>query len=230
VVDANGALLDWPFGHPRTPQPAAELRDEALRVYAAAHRPGRVLVALDTSGSMRTTAGDGRRTRFEIALDSVDASLARMGGEDEFGLWLFSTDVSREGWHEEVPIGRRNPAQDATLQRLRHGFTPSGDTPLYLAIDAGSKAVRGSAGTGPDRLRALVVVTDGQDTASGGLVPALDTGAGVRVFVIAIGEASCGPVLVRLSHGTGGECLRVAATSVDQTLATLFGTLWERGG
>jgi hypothetical protein len=230
LVDANGALPSWPFGHPVSPLSEAD-RDAALGLYAKAHRPAQVLMAVDTSGSMGTATADGRGTRFEVALDAVQASLARMGGNDEFGLWLFSTEMGGGGTRTVVSMGRRSKAQDDTLANVRSQVVPSGDTPLYRTIDAGIKAVRTSGGTGPGPLRALVVLTDGQDTASRDLRADTSGGTQARVFVIAIGEASCGTAeLVRVTRDTGGACFTAAADTVGQTLTTLFRTLWEKGG
>jgi hypothetical protein len=222
----NGAKVEWPFGHPHAVPVPADVMRSVVQRYVQAHRPGRVLVALDTSGSMRTATADGRGTRFSVALDAVQASLGRMGGHDEFGLTLFSTEFGDAGTSTVIPIGPRVPAQDTVLDRIRRQVVPAGDTPLYRAIDAGIRAVRGGP---PDRLAALVVLTDGLDTASGGLTPDASGGTAARVFVVAIGEASCGTEkIVQVTRDTGGGCLTASATTVDQTLATLFRLLWER--
>jgi von Willebrand factor type A domain len=222
-LDRDGALGDWPFGHPNNP--VGDLAP-ALSRYTRAHRPARVLVLLDLSGSMRTSVGDGRRTRFDVAVDGVRASLRRMGGADRFGLQLFSTSVAG-GVRSVLPLGRRSAAQDRALDRVA-ALVPAGGTPLYRAIDAGGAALRAGGGVRPDQLDALVVLTDGRDTAGGDLRRTAAGGSTVRVFVIAIGEASCGvPELVRVTGATGGGCLSASAATVDQTLGALFSSLWE---
>jgi hypothetical protein len=154
-----------------------------------------------------------------------------MGGDDEFGLLLFSTAMGESGSRPVIPIGRRNPAQDTALADLRRQVIPTGDTPLYRAIDAGVRTVRTAGGTSRERLGAVVVLTDGLDTASGALGPDLSGGTQARVFVIAIGEASCATAeLARVTQGTGGACFTASTDDVDQTLATLFRMLWERSG
>jgi len=231
LVDDFGARPDWPFGHKRGDAFGAPVQQAALRKYVKAHRPGRVLVALDTSGSMRTATDGGRRTRFEVALDGVQSSLDHMGGDDEFGLLLFSTAMGGSGSRPVIPIGRRDPAQDTTLADLRRQVVPTGDTPLYRAIDTGIGTVRASGGTSRERLGAVVVLTDGLDTASGPVGPDISGGTQARVFVVAIGEASCATAeLARVTQGTGGACYTASTEDVDQTLATLFRTLWERSG
>jgi hypothetical protein len=130
-----------------------------------------------------------------------------------------------------IPIGRRDPAQDTTLADLRRQVVPNGDTPLYRAIDTGISTVRATGGTSRDRLGAVVVLTDGLDTASGPVGPDVSGGTQARVFVVAIGEASCATAeLARVTQGTGGACYAASTEDVDQTLTTLFRTLWERSG
>jgi hypothetical protein len=80
-----------------------------------------------------------------------------------------------------------------------------------------------------ERIAGLVVLTDGNDTS--GVDPAgVDArvrGRGVRVFVIAIGEASCGAFGLRdITGHTGGACYDAATGSIGDILQNLFGLLW----
>jgi hypothetical protein len=52
-------------------------------------------------------------------------------------------------------------------------------------------------------------------------------GKGVRVFVVAIGEATCGTQSLRdITAHSGGACYDAGLDSVDDVLAELFGLLW----
>jgi hypothetical protein len=229
LLTDNGALPEWPFNHDLSGPVPPSTQHAVLKLYGAAHIPGRVLVALDMSGSMRTAAGDRRRTRFQIALDGVKASLKLMGGDDEFGLGLFSTALP-DGVQMAVTLGQRANAQDAAVDNVRAQVVPNGDTPLYRAIDTGIKTVRAPGGSNRPQRRAVVVLTDGQDTASRTLRPDVSGGTRARVFVVAIGEASCGiPALAAVTSDTGGQCFTAEASTVDQTLNALFETLWDKG-
>ncbi|MER6596144.1 hypothetical protein ABT214_30700, partial [Micromonospora purpureochromogenes] len=110
---------------------------------------------------------------------------------------------------------------------------PAGDTPLYRTIDAAIGEVRRRGG-GDDHLRAVVVLTDGRDTASGGLVPRVEGDPPVRLYVIAVGEASCDDrvrtrTLRQTARASGGQCLQAEASTVDRALTGLFRQLWEKG-
>ncbi|MEV0002009.1 caspase family protein [Micromonospora sp. NPDC050980] len=219
---ANGALFDWPFARVRPlHELAAADQDRVREVYRRAHRPGRVLVALDASGSMRDPSEDRRRSRFEVAVDGVGRSLQRVGGRDEFGLRTFSTVAANA--RSIVPLGPPGAAAGglrAAVQRIR----PAGDTPLHQAIRQGAAQLRGGGG---DPLRGLVVVTDGQDT-TGRPPPTLAELSGVRLYVLAVGDAACaGSPLDRLAQRTGGDCYDARADRLDATLDRLFTALWK---
>lgn len=203
---------------------------ETVLQYEAAQRRGRVLLALDSSGSMRASAGDG--TRLQAAARGVEQALTLMGERDEFGLTVFPAGPDGLGVRTAVPIGPRDgdvrgqsrrQAAAAELAAAR----PAGNTPLYRAI------VEGVAAVGPSdasRVSALVVLTDGEDTTSG-LDPQQVIGAirdaGVRVFVVAIGEVTCSAApLPEITERTGGRCVEADPTSIDTELAALFGGLW----
>ena len=52
-------------------------------------------------------------------------------------------------------------------------------------------------------------------------------GKGIRVFVIAIGEASCGVQAVReATRTTAGGCFEANPANLDATLSELFRVLW----
>ncbi|SCG63010.1 caspase, EACC1-associated type [Micromonospora humi] len=223
VVRANGALFDWPFARVR---PLRELvageQDRVREVYRRAHRPGRVLVALDASGSMREPSEDRRRSRFEVAVDGVGRAVERVGGRDEFGLRTFSTVAANA--RPIVPIGPPGATVAGSLRAAVARIRPAGDTPLHQTIRQGVAQLRGGGG---DPLRALVVVTDGQDT-SGRPPPTVAELSGVRLYVLAVGDADCaGSPLDRLAQGTGGDCYDTRTDRLDPTLDRLFTALWK---
>ncbi|TDC32236.1 VWA domain-containing protein [Micromonospora sp. KC213] len=232
LSEINGVLPGWLLENPQweyASGPAALYA--ADRRHRQARRPARVLLALDTSGSMLADAGRG--TRFDVAVDGVAASLGQLGGRDEVGVWAFST-AYRGSVARLRGVSRAAPGGDpALLERLR-GTVPAGDTPLYRTIDAAAREVRRLGGAREEYLRAVVVLTDGRDTASGGLVPRLDGDLPVRLYVIAVGEASCDDrgragTLRQTAGGTGGQCVEAAAGTVDRALTGLFRQLWENG-
>jgi hypothetical protein len=222
-----GAVFD------RRPPDAGAVSAAMLR-YATARRTGRVLLALDTSGSMGAAAGIGG-SRLTVAAEGIRGALGLMGPADEFGLWTFPGSASSAGPRMLVPLGYRDAPvagqsrQQATARYLA-ALRPAGDTPLYATIVAGVQAVGPAA---DNRIRALVVLTDGEDTASHLNVAqtvAAVRGRGVRVFVVAVGEADCAGGVATITSVTGGACYQADFDTVDARLSQLFGVLWEGGG
>lgn len=196
----------------------------AKRTYELAKRPGRVLLAVDTSGSMRQRVAEQGPTRFEVAVKGVSGALAMMGERDEFGMWVFP-DVL--GARELLSIGPGRPRRQQAEAALG-GITPTGPTPLYRTIVDGVKIL---AGGNADAVKALVVLTDGEDYGSGlsraQLVSGV-RGSDVRVFVIAVGEASCAAQgLIDVTEQTGGTCRQTDFGGLNATLADLFTLLWK---
>ncbi|UWP79451.1 substrate-binding and VWA domain-containing protein [Dactylosporangium fulvum] len=211
--------------------PARETIDGSLRRYAQARRPGRILLALDASGSMQTAVDRAGTTRFQLASRGVARALELMSGRDEFGLRIFPADGGGGGARQLVPLGRADapvggvPRRQAAVDALA-AVRPVGGTPLYPTIADG---VRDVTANPDERIASLVVLTDGNDTSGRepSEVDALIRGKGARVFVVAIGEASCGALaLQQLTTHTGGACYDAGPDSVDDVLVDLFGLLW----
>lgn len=222
----------------RDPVPNGVL-DAAMAAHRTAQRRTRVLLALDSSGSMSALAGAGQGSRFDAASRGVVGALKLMGEQDEFGLSVFPADpAGSEIRQEVVTIGPRDglvgtrPRRLATKAALSD-IRPAGNTPLYRAIADGVDRVAAAGPSDETYSNALVVLTDGKDTTSG-LTDAqvIDevSDKGVRVFVIAVGEASCATVVLRdVTTNTGGRCLDADLSSIDAKLAELFGVLWSEG-
>jgi hypothetical protein len=200
-----------------------------LEVHRRAKLPGRVLLAVDASGSMAARTGPGTATRFTVASQGVVEALGHLGPRDEFGLWTFPRP-------RVVGLAAGSlPHRKAIAGALRT-VRPAGATPLYATIVAGLNEV---AGGGDDkRIRALVVLTDGEDTGDREIrevaaeVGKLTRASGARLYVIATGDARCVDTgrtdegLHLLTDAAQGECLTTSPGEADATMAQLFATLW----
>jgi len=203
----------------------------AMQLYDLTHRNGRVLLALDASGSMGAALSGGG-TRFSAASEGVRRALELMGPGDEFGLWFFSGGAGGTPIREAVPIGPRDSPvggasrKDTAIAALSQ-TRPSGSTPLLRAIRDGVGAVGPSIDS---RVSALVVLSDGEDTAGGltlAQVRAAAAAVGVRIFVIAVGETRCAAEPLRvLSTESGGTCHDADADTAGVKLAEVFAALW----
>jgi len=107
--------------------------------------PVSVGILLDTSGSMDR--------KIRTAVESVDRFIRRIDEDDEIFLMTFSGQTAlRQDFTND---------REKLSQALRH-ITPTGGTALYDALGEGLSRLR----TARHSKRALLVITDGQDTAS----------------------------------------------------------------
>jgi Ca-activated chloride channel family protein len=162
-------------------------------IQARVRQPGRLLISVDASGSMNEAVGQG--TRFKAATAAVQTVV---GTRPDTSLMVFS-----------ATIGNRPVDLDGLLQTR-----PNGNTPQYRAIQAGVRAV------GPGGV--LVLVTDGVNNVDD--VNLDDVGqSGVRVLVLAFGEANCGAqVLVDVTNRTGGGCKQASVDTLRADLTELL--------
>lgn len=205
--------------------------DELHQLYESVQQPGVVLLELDTSGSMNDRTNGGS-SRLAAATDAVVHALGQIGPEDQFGIWTFSGEKPA---HKQIAaigpgsIVRRDKAVDA-LRKV----PAAGSTPLYRSILDGLAKVA-STGSGKQQ-RAVVVVTDGQDTSS--RVSAADTvsqirrtsdRSGVGLFIIATGEATCEGAggLKVLTDAGRGECFESSMAQIPTVTGKLFESLWK---
>ncbi|GAB2481810.1 hypothetical protein GCM10027063_24890 [Promicromonospora xylanilytica] len=208
--------------------------------YRAARRPARVLVLVDSSASMGRPA-DGDRLRIHVAERGVLGALGHLGGSDEVGIWSFSGDAGSSP-RPVLDVTASEVARHEAPELLRDELRPLGHTPLYDAIDATTSELIRLDPDGASRrhLTALVVLTDGENLPGGGPGAELsasdlvrsaraEAAAGVRVYVVAVGEASCQVSdLRRIAAEWDGECWDSSFGELEGTLATLFGQLGGR--
>jgi VWFA-related protein len=145
ITDANGRFVrnltrdDFVVYEDGAPQPILYFSNERVPVSLG--------LALDTSGSMagdKIRAAQGALSRFLVDL---------LGPEDEVFVYRFSDEaVLVQGWTTDR----------TTLPRLLGGIQPSGETVLYDTVAESIPLAQG----GHHRKKALVVISDGNDTGS----------------------------------------------------------------
>jgi len=180
---------------------------QILDFRAESDGPVRLGLLLDASGSMRvgTNVVDGRQAAQHIF------SALRLG--DEVALYSFDTKLDLiRGFTTDLA------SLDASLDTMNKPF---GQTSLHDAIAEAAEAVA-AHGRGAGRIAqraALVVITDGVDTASLATtrqVAAAASSIDVPVYVVAVMSpiddpkvddkpAFDAPALTQLARGTGGE-------------------------
>ncbi|GHJ48369.1 hypothetical protein Cs7R123_57110 [Catellatospora sp. TT07R-123] len=227
----QGIRAQWPFAAPTAPAALDDAGRLVLRQQmAAASRSAKVALALDLSGSMTTPTSGRNANRFTVAVDGVERLLGSIGTADQFGLLVFSGQPGMKPVRQIRQIAPLTPLQPAAVAADLRRLWPNGDTPLYRAIAESAQVVRAAPGE-PDDLRAVVVLTDGRDT-SKPRPAAIEVPTGVRVFVLAIGEASCADQLLSdVTEGSDGDCVEVRSVDlVGAELVRMFDRLWGEDG
>jgi len=179
--------------------PAAEVTDGVLQLWGRAKKPVDLVVVMDISGSM---AGD----KISSARQSLAQFIDLLDDGDRLEVILFSdelitlTDLS--------PLGEK---RDEVKRRVS-GVVEGGDTRLYDAASEAYTSLQTDADM--DHIRAVVVLSDGQDTASqiglGQLMAQIDStaeegGNAPKLFTIAFGRDADTMVLKQIAEATGGQ-------------------------
>ncbi|WP_234358938.1 substrate-binding domain-containing protein [Plantactinospora sp. BC1] len=192
--------------------------DRALAAWSAITAPGRMLAAIDVSGSMRDpvpTAGD--ISRMQVTLLAAENGLALFNDDWAVGLWTFSRQLDgARDYRELVPVGPLS-AQRGALRDALAEITPkrNGGTGLYDTVLAAYRQMRN--GWQPGRVNSVVILTDGvgNDDRDGLSLEALlgqlerlkDENRPVQVIVVGIGDAVDRASLERITKTTGGGVL-----------------------
>jgi Ca-activated chloride channel family protein len=197
---------------------ALDLAEETL---TAVKRKARLLAVLDVSGSMawpvagRDGAGPSRIT---IATGAAGQGLGLYPDGTEVGLWLFPSQ-SGGAYRQVSPVSTiDSPVSRAGLTEVLEqvAAVPGGDTPLYDATLAAVRAHR--AGWEPGAVNAVVVLSDGADTASRTRLPELlsrlravsASSHPVPVITIGFGPDTDLTALAAIAKASGGAAYRAS--------------------
>jgi tight adherence protein C len=149
--------------------------------------PLTVMLAFDTSGSMQ----DGGK--LDQAKNAAKTFIAQMRPIDKLGLLPFDSAFS---------VITPFTGDRGILTKKVDGLTAQGNTRLY---DALTLAINQAAGA--DGSKAVVLLTDGQDTESVaelGQVQALARDKGIRIYAIGVGSDIDARVLTQLAERSSG--------------------------
>ena len=227
ITAANGLLPDLPRTILTPPAPPVLAQVEAL--WNQQRKGARVLLVIDTSGSMGAPAGGGA-TKLELAKSAALKALDQFGPKDDVALWSFSTPINGSGlpYRELVPF--RPIAQAKPLLRQQISLLQAdGGTALYSTARKAFQVM--SAGATRDRISAVVLLTDGKneypqdddlDTLLTTLAPE-DTARSVRFFPIGYGSDADLDALKRIAEAARGASYDASdAASIDKVFTAVL--------
>lgn len=177
-------------------------------------KPVDLVALVDISGSM---AGD----KIAAARASLGQFIGLLDDRDRIQVLLFDDQV--------VSMGELAPLADVRtqLQTRVSGIVEDGDTALYDGIREAVAALEQSGD--PDHIRAVVVLSDGQDTASQASVDQLiaeigrsgESGDSIKVFTIAFGDDADIDILTRISESTGARMYEGRPENINRIYAEI---------
>src|SRR3954466_5615735 len=214
VSTANGADPSQPKIELKVPEP--KVLDRVLTTWRRDRKPANVLLVLDNSGSM------GDENKLEHAKEGLRGFLANAAPQDRIGLMKFSARPQLL-----VPI-KPFGANRGALRSAVDSLFPEDDTALFQATADGLAVVKKKADT--SRINAVVLLTDGQDTAGGVSQGELlnqlsqegraETG-GVRLYTIAYGSDADKDLLARFASATGGKAFEGDNSNIDSVYLSI---------
>ncbi len=163
-------------------------------------KPANVMLAVDVSGSM------SEEGKLEQAKEGLRAFFGQLSPRDRVGLVFFNDKV-----FPGLPVTTFKSGK-AKLASTVRDLLPGGETAWLDATNAAVERVQ--ALEDPTRINAVVLLTDGADTASrtspSTLVRTLDAqarseGSTVRVYTIAYGREANKSALEAVAQASGGK-------------------------
>jgi Ca-activated chloride channel family protein len=165
-------------------------------------KPANVMLVVDHSGSMAD------ENRLVHAKEGLRAFFKQIQPDDRVGLTVFDDQVE-----QLVPLAPFSKDRQA-LRRTVNGLFPDGGTAFRDATAEAFEKVDAQAGSG-DRINALVILTDGEDTDSSRSLDSVlnelssqgDSATQVRVFTIAYSATAEGAAdaLKQIAEASGGQ-------------------------
>ncbi len=188
-------------GQPQTilEVPSADVIQEVAFLWRQAKRPVDLVLVVDTSGSM---AGD----KINAVRQSLGQFIDLLGNRDRLQIVTFSTDVNTL-----TPLSSLADKREE-LKRRVSALVEQGDTALYDATIAAYEELQANAN--PDHIRAMVVLSDGEDTISRSTLSEVLTAVGdvgeeggnaIKIFTIAYGSGADTSILQQIAEPTGGR-------------------------
>ncbi|MCB0194048.1 MAG: VWA domain-containing protein [Anaerolineae bacterium] len=216
-----GSPLDTDHGvDPDQPQtvlevPSADVIENTQYLWRQAKRPVDLALVVDTSGSM---SGD----KISTARNSLVAFINQLSNRDRVQIVLFDSSVS--------VLSPLTPLADKREDMVRRvsGIIEGGDTSLY---DATLEAYQQIEENGdPEHIRAVVVLSDGEDTSSlrswQDVLQEIGTngeegGNAIKIFTIAFGDGADTTVLQQMAEPTGGKQFTGDPATIDAVYAEI---------
>ena len=199
--------------------PKAQVIRDIRSLWDQTKKPVDLVIAIDVSGSM---SGD----KITAARKSLVQFISLLGDNDRLQVVTFSTKVTTM-----IPLTQIGPKR-ADITRRVSGIIEGGDTTLYDAVLQSYQEL--DTNGDPKHIRAVVVLTDGNDTTSTHTLDDVlgqigskteEGGNSIKMFTIGYGSDADTNVLKKLAEKTGGLQYDSKPENINQVyseIATFF--------
>ncbi|HEY2585664.1 MAG TPA: VWA domain-containing protein [Tepidisphaeraceae bacterium] len=216
IVPANGVDPQQPRTTLEVPTPP--VMNALVELWRREKKKANVVLVFDTSGSMQD------ENKLPNAKASALQLLSMLADADTISLLPFSSDMRWSG--RNLSLATQRSQAVATINAL----IADGGTRLYDSIDAAYAYLVNHPQ--PDRISAVVVLTDGQDTESHLKLPDLlqrirpdPERRPIRIFTIGYGSDADGRVLSAISNQTQAKFYKGTPQNIREVfkdIATFF--------
>ncbi len=204
---------------PALASPSADAAGAVKDVFHQTKKKATIVIALDVSGSMQ---GD----KIKNAVEATANFLKRLEKDDEVFVLAFNDHIT-----ELQPSGRAGDVAEKLGDTVRALYADSG-TALYDAVcraaDKVSELHAAHEAAGDKRLYGIVVLSDGQDTASGksendmfNCLPSGEDVQGIKVFTIAYGDDADKDLLLRVANRTNGKTFSGDPATIEKVYTAI---------
>ncbi len=188
---------------PALSSPSAVTAEAVKDVFFQTKKKATVVLLLDTSGSM---GGD----KIKSAVGSASGFISRLDPDDEIHIMVFDDSVRL------LPDGGPAGFTGEVLSLTLTGLIAGGSTRLHDAVCEATEFVASiqssNEAAGERRLYGIVLLSDGEDTASVatqnvmfGCLPTGENVSGVKIFTIAYGADADADLMLRIANRTNGS-------------------------
>jgi Ca-activated chloride channel family protein len=183
--------------------PNADIINTIQSNWNAQQRRVDLMLILDRSGSMNESSGG--TTKIDGAKAGLKEFVNLLNDNDNLGLTVFSDQTSVIS-----QIGQLGSKRQSLLKSI-DGVVADGSTLLFDTIATQQQALQNRSSR---NIKALVVLTDGEDTASKMSLDQLihqisltgeNAGTGIKIFTIAYGDGANASELTRIANAAGGK-------------------------
>lgn len=193
----SGLRLRPPRGIVPLELPDAEVLAAVRDAWHQDRKPANIMLVVDSSRSM------GEEGRLDAAKQALLSFVEKLSEEDRVAL---ITSGARVRTNVELEAGGSNRV---AVARAVRSLVPSGDRPVYPAIERALRDVRALGNA--DHINAVIVLSDGAGSDAGRerLLRAIAAqpvteGTSVRIFAVAYGDDAAEAELRRIATASGG--------------------------